>query len=164
MSQITKLHRERPRDRFVRCSLWIAVVSLVAAWLLGDFAPTELFSERRLANLSRFLGEIRPYPLQGEAWDWAVFWTWARDLFRDRGAEAIQATLAIAVLAIVLAASLGSALALGAARNLCTAEPYVNGGPTPSRSTRLAWRLITTGTRWLLVALRVMPEYLLAFL
>ena len=125
---------------------------------------SELFSERRLANVERFASEVRPYPLQGVDWDWGVFWSWAGDLMSDRGWSAMVSTLAISVLAVVLAAMVGYALALPAARNLASPEPFAAAGREPSRSQRWAWASVVAMTRAVLIFLRSLPEYVWAFL
>jgi len=154
----------RPRSRFLKISLLLLGLFMIAAWFLGDFHPADAFSAHRLRNLDRFLEEVRPYPLQGRAWDWGIAARWAGAILTDRGAEAALATLAIAVLAIVLAAGFSFGLSLLAARNFATAEPFLSGGRAPSRLVRSGWRLAVAVTRLLLIFLRALPEYVWAFL
>ena len=61
----------RPRDTFLRRSLVFAVTLMAGAWLFGGFDWGDLASPRRLRNLERFAGELRPFPLQGQVWDWS---------------------------------------------------------------------------------------------
>ena len=158
------LWRSRPRSRFVRASLWLGLGLMLFSWMLGEFDWLDLFSERRKQNLARFLVEVRPYPLQGETWDWGVAWRWASDLFTKRGREAMGTTLGISVLAIVLAGAASVFLSLPAARNFATAEPFAPAGRPASRGVRGVWALLCGATRIVLIAMRSIPEYLAAFL
>ncbi|MDP6977039.1 MAG: ABC transporter permease subunit [Myxococcota bacterium] len=162
--RIEVLWQERPRDRFVRASLLAGATVMVAAWGLGDFDWSDLFSARRQANLARFLEGVRPHPLQGVAWDWGGAWTWARDLFAARGAGAMATTLGISVLAISLAGLVSLVLSLPSARNFATVDPFAAPRPGTSRGLRFGWALIRRSTRGALIAMRSIPEYLAAFL
>lgn len=162
--EIRRLYRARPRSLFLRASAAAMLLVVAGAWLYGDFAAAELFSERRLSNLERFLGELRPYPLQGERFDLAVATRWAVDLLRERGLEATVTTLALSVAAIVLAAAGALLLAPLAARTLATPEPFLPGPRPPGRRTRWFWRSVVAATRSVLILLRSIPEYVLAFL
>ena len=161
---IESLWRERPRDRFVRASLGAAFMLMLAAWLAGGYDWGDLFSARRAINLQRFAEEIRPHPLQGEEWDWGVAWRWSSDLFEAKGRQAVGATVAISLVAIVLAALGGALLALPAARNFALSEPFLPTLGEPSRARRWLWKGITTTARAGLTLLRAMPEYVVAFL
>jgi phosphonate transport system permease protein len=134
------------------------------AWVVGDFDWGDLLSERRQANFARFLVEVRPFPLQGIEWDNAVAWVWARDLFLARGSEAVLTTLAISILAILLAGGTSLLFSLPASRNFATAEPFLPLGKPPSASLRAMWSVIRNVTRVWLMLLRAIPEYLAAFL
>lgn len=161
---IDALAATRPRDRFVRRSLAALLLLLAGSWVVGGFDAGEAFSERRLRNLARFLQEVRPFPLQGRDWDTGVALGWARDLLADRGYRAALHTLAISILAIVLAAAAGIPLSVLAARTLATPEPYLPGGRPPGRAVRAGWRVLSAATRALLIGVRSVPEYLWAFL
>ena len=104
---VRELWHRRPRNQFVRASLWGGLALMIASWMLGGFDWADLYSARRQANFARFLVEARPFPLQGVTWDWAIAWSWASDLFADRGAEAARTTLGISLLAILLAGAIG---------------------------------------------------------
>jgi phosphonate transport system permease protein len=164
------LRRARPRSRLLSTSLVLLLLLVVWAWTAGDFDFRDLASAERGANLERFLvEEVRPYPLRETGWDPDVFLGWMTGLWTERGGPGVLATLAIAVLAIALAGAFAVVLAPFAARNLATAKPFAFGGPelaagTVSTRRRLAWRLLTGGTRALLILLRAIPEYVWAFL
>lgn len=162
--ELRRLHRERPRRRTAR---WTAVALLVLAalsWFSGDFHLADLYGPSRQDNVSRFLGELRPYPLQGKAWDWGVAAGWARQILSERGLEATAATAAISIVAIVLAALAGLVLCLPAARSFATAEPYLPAPRPPSWPRRLVWRGFVTTVRAALILLRSLPEYVWAFI
>jgi phosphonate transport system permease protein len=131
---------------------------------LGDFAWSEFLTERRLRNLARFLGEVRPYPLQDQPWSWTVAWAWGTELLEREGWEAARATLAISILAILLAGLGGFAFALPAARNFATAEVFLPDGRPSLRLLRTFWAVTLRATRVLLMLLRSIPEYVWAFL
>ena len=161
---VRELWKSRPRDRFVRVSLMVFVALLTVPWVAGGFDFADAFSAQRAANFERFLAEVRPFPLQGQDWDWGIAAAWAGDLLDDRGYRAALSTLAISLVAIVLAALAGLLLALPAARNFATAEPFAPAGRPPSTARAWFWRSVVALTRFLLTLLRALPEYIWAFL
>ena len=161
---IGALRRSRPRSAFLRLS-GVAVAALtIVSWSIGSFAVGDLASERRLRNLQRFLRELWPHPLQGREFDAAVAWTWMRDVMADRGLAAAAATLAISILAIVLAGLAAALLCLPAARNYATPDPFAPSLQTPGVGRRAWWYAVMAGSRTLLVFARAVPEYIWAFL
>jgi phosphonate transport system permease protein len=161
---VRALWRQRPRSRFARASLWALVALGVGSWFLGDFDVAGLFSERKMANLKRFLGEVVPKPLRGRAWDGDVFLEWFGGIFSAKAGPAAVTTLAISVAAIVLSGLCAWVLAFPAARTFAVPEPFLPGGRAPTALARWGWRAVRGGTRFLLVALRAIPEYVWAFL
>jgi phosphonate transport system permease protein len=161
---IRALYRRRPRSVFLRVSC-AAIIALVAlSWGSGGFAADEFLSERRLRNLQRFLTELRPHPLQGREFDIAVAWQWARDILADRGLAAAGATIAISMLAIVLAAAGAALLCLPAARNFAEPDAFSVSLRPPPPAKRALWRSLMTGSRAVFVFARAVPEYIWAFL
>jgi phosphonate transport system permease protein len=158
---LARLHRERPRSPFIRASIAAGAALVIASWLTLDVSLPDLLSERRLANLRRFLGELVPYPLRGAGFDPIGLATWAGELLVDRGFEAALITLAIAAAAIALAAAVAVAVALPAARNMASEDPFL-GAAYSARP--LKWRLLSGATRSALILARGLPEYVLAFL
>lgn len=162
--EIRRLYRRRPRSRFARAS-GLALLALVAvSWANRDLWPGGFFSERRLANLERFLGELRPYPLQGKPFDLGVAASWAGEILSDKGAAAAGVTLAMSVAAIVLAALWGLVMTFTAARTLATPEPYLPGPRQPAPWHAGLWRLLVGSTRLVLIFIRAIPEYVWAFI
>ncbi len=161
---VDQLWRERPRDPFVRGSVAVISLLMITAWWVGSFDWLDLLSERRQANLDRFIVEMRPYPLQGVDWDWGVAWDWARDIMASRGTKAMGMTLGISIVAIGLAGLASVLLSLPSARNFATAEPFVRSTRQAPASLRFAWTFVRQTTRAALVAMRSIPEYLAAFL
>ena len=159
-----QLRQDRPRSRLARSTVVALLVLVVFAWFSGDFDVGSLFTERSAANMDRFLGELRPFPLQGKAWDHAVAWQWLREALAGRGLDAMLATLALSVAAIALAGLFGGLLSMPAARNVANPEPFLPGTRAPGAAARAAWRTCMAGTRLLLVFLRAIPEYVWAFL
>ena len=124
--------------------LFLLALLTVYSWSSGSIDIVGLFSERRMANLERFLTkDIVPYPLRNaDAIDRVVFelgfgeqlsyagiaakalFTWWHEVMLERGYEAALATVAISVLAIVLAAILSWCFAPLAASNVSTRRPF----------------------------------------
>ncbi len=163
-AEVQRLRRLRPRDRFARGSGLALLFLTLLAWSSSGLRSAEGFSERRQQNLQRFLGELRPYPLQGRDFDVAVAFEWASEIMREKGWEAAGTTLAMSVAAIVLAALAGLALTLTSARTYATPEPYLPGPRPPSRVHRWMWRAVVGGTRLVLILIRSIPEYVWAFI
>lgn len=163
-AEVRELLRRRPRDRFRRGSALLLAGLAVYSWSTGGFALDQVVSARRLENLRRFLGEVRPYPLQvGDAGPGAVL-DWALAVLRGTGWDAVLATLAISIVAIVLAALGAAAAALTASRSLASPEPYLAAARPPAAASRLGWGTVVQATRALLLFLRAIPEYVWAFL
>ena len=162
--EIRKLYRRRRRSRFLRWSC-VAFASLTLyAWLSGDLETTDFLSPRHRANLQRFAGELVPYPLQGRAFDAGTALHWARELMAEKGWQAARKTLALSVSAIVLAALGALALAPAAARTFASPEPYLPAPEPPGPLRRAFWKAVVGGSRALLILLRSVPAYVLAFL
>ena len=171
---VARLHASRPRSAYLRWSSMGAGLLTAWAWWAGGFDARDLLSAQRLHNLERFVGEVRPYPLQGKAWDWGVAWDWTSTMFTDgyRGAmfempsglEAIGLTLAMSIVAIVLAGIGGVIAAFPAARTFATPSPFLPGSDRAGAATRRAWYAVLIATRAMLVFMRAIPEYVWAFL
>ncbi len=161
--EVRRLRRDRPRDAFVRRSVAGLALLGVYCWVAGGFRA-DLLTPRRLANLERFLGELRPHPLQGREWDWGVASEWALGILGDRGWEAAAATLAIAVAAMVLAGLAGALAALPAARNVASPEPFLDDPRPAGPGRRAVAASVVVVTRLVLIFLRSIPEYVWAFL
>ncbi|RMH18239.1 MAG: ABC transporter permease subunit [Acidobacteria bacterium] len=161
---IRRLYRQRPRSRFLRLSAALLLALVAYAWLGGDFGAGGMLSPRRLANVERFLGEIRPFPLQGRDFEPAIFVRWLGEVMAEKGWHAARVTLELAVAAIVLAAVGGLLLSLPAARSWATPEPYLPSPRPPGRWRRASWRAVVASARSLQILLRAIPEYVWAFL
>lgn len=164
MNTIDRLHRQRPRDRFLRLSAVAALALIAASWLLGGLLTGDAFAARRLANLRRFMGEVVPYPLQSEPWSWRVLGQWASDLWHGHLAAATIDTLAVSVAAILLAALMAAVLAPWATRTFARSDPFLPASQPPPAWVRLGWRTVVGSARLALAVLRAVPEYVWAFL
>ena len=156
--QIADLRRRRPRDRFLRGSLLVVAALVAYALIDGEFAFSDLFSEKRMAKLEQFLGRLSSPPEPGTPK--AEF----RSEILSRSGEAVMTTLWIAVASIVLAGAGASILSGFSARNLATPRPFSPTGATPSGLRKLAWRILVGITRTVLIVTRAIPEYIWAFL
>lgn len=159
-----ELRNCRPRRPFVTRSLQLFALIMVFSWLAGDFHLAEWFSDRRLDNLDRFLGEVRPWPLQGKNWETSVAWHWAVGLWRDGGGAALLATFALSLAAITGAGLLGALFSLPAARTFARPQPFLPGGRPAGKPVVWMWAFLVLATRAMLVFLRSVPEYVWAFL
>lgn len=161
---IRALRRRRPRSIFLRLTGVAMTALVIVSWWSGHFAADEILSQRRMRNLQRFLSELVPHPLQGREFDLAIAWQWARELLADRGLTAAAVTLAISMLAIVLAGAGAALLCLPAARNFATPDPFTASLRAPSVARRAFWKSMTFASRSTLVFARAVPEYIWAFL
>lgn len=161
---ISRLRRERPRRHFLRTSLLAFAALSLYAWTAGGVVTGDDFSPRRLANVQRFLGELRPHPLHGRAWSSATALEWAGELLATRAGPAALTTLAMSIVAITLAGCAALALGLPASRAVACPEPYLPDGRPPGAVRRQAWRATVGFTRALLILMRAVPEYIWAFL
>ena len=158
-AEVKRLRRSAPRNGFLRVSVALMLAVVAASWAFGGFDLADALSSRRLANLSRFLGDVRPRTGGGHG-----VATWAAELWRARGFEASLQTLALSVAAIVLAGAWALALSLPAARNVASPEPFSTPGAARGAAGRLGWRLVVGITRLALTFARAVPEYVWAFL
>ena len=162
--EIRALWRSRPRSRFLRVSILLLVALTVVVWITGDFDWSDTFSAQRAENFRAFAAQVRPFDLKDKPWDWGVVGAWIGRKLDDGGLEASINTLAIAVLAIVLASLAALLLSFPAARTFAVPHPYAPGRGSAGAALRSVWRTVLVSTRALLVLLRSMPEYILAFL
>ena len=163
-TRISELRRSRPRRLLLRISVLLLAALVVYSWLSGTFDLRDLASDRAQRNLARFLGEVRPYPLQGVGWNLSTYVIWLRETILPHAQVALGATLALSVAAICLS-GLGAALfAPLAAHALATPSPYLSGGRSPGRGSRFAWTGLVWVCRLFFVFVRSIPEYLWAFL
>lgn len=140
-----RLRRTRRRSLFQRASAAVVLLTVTWSWWFGGFCLTEPLSARRVSNLNRFLGELRPQAADA-------------DVLARRAWEASKQTLALSVAAIVLAGAAGLVLALPAARNVAAREPFSRERPGG------VWRGVVVVTRLVLMFFRAIPEYVWAFL
>ncbi len=163
-ARVAALRRGRDRSRLLRASVTGLILLSALAWIPIGLGAANLMTPRRQANLRHFLGELKPYPLRGETWNWGQAMDWAGGILAERGLEAMLITLCISVAAITLAALLGGLLALPAARNFATPEPLIRAGRRPALWHRLGWGILSHCVRLLLIFFRAIPEYVWAFL
>lgn len=162
---VRDLWRARPRSDFVRASVVAFGLLLVGCWFWVGADLGVVFSADGADDAAHFFTEeARPKPLRGKAWDWGVAADWVGAEMDVRGWSAASATLAISILAIVLAALFGGLFAWPAARTFATAEAFLPGGREPTALRRFAWQATVALTRFGLVLMRSLPEYVLAFL
>ncbi len=163
--RVVELRRGRPALGFVRASLLLFCALMAYAWLAGGLSPGDLFTAERANNLARFASEIVPYPLQqrGEL-DAGVLAAWIRERLGGERTAAVSVTLAISIAAIVLAAIVGGALSVPAARTHATPEGLLARAARRPAAARTLRAGIVLTTRALLVFLRAVPEYVWAFL
>ncbi len=181
---ITELFRCRPRDRFLRGSLWsltaLAVVSLFTGFFLeikwssdvhgfnGLFATDHVrwtFSpgewERRMTNLRRFMDDVTPAPLRGDAG--ATWRGWLGGIARY-ALPAAATTLWISVVSIVLAAMAAWLTLPLVSRAAAAARPWLNAGRPASPGMDFLWLAMRQTVKAVHVLTRAVPEVILAFI
>ncbi len=162
--RLDALYRARPRSRLLRASVYALAGLGLYAWSSGTIAVGESFGGRRMANLERFLTQdALPYPLRDGEGGLGEALTWAQAVMRERGYEAAFATIAISVLAIVLAALVSWAMAPMAAANVATRRPF-DPARDRARDDGPGWRALRLAARAAMILVRSVPEYVLAFL
>ena len=159
LAAVRALRRTRPKSRLLRRSAWGLAALALASWLSGEIRPGEMLTERRRANLVRFLSEeARPRPLR-EGGSWSDLAAWVGEVWDSVGREATLATFWISVAAIVLAGIFALGVAPLCSRSLATREPFLLGGGPRGRGWWAASGLARLGC----IALRGVPEYVFAF-
>jgi phosphonate transport system permease protein len=151
LADVVNLRRMRPKSWLLRASAAAVALLVIWSWWVGGFSASEMLAPRRLANLSRFVDEVRPHRIHNP-------------LLARRAWEASRQTLALSVAAIVLAGSAALLLSLPAARNVASPEPFGASAGLVWLSRRRAWRAVVVATRLLLMFFRAIPEYVWAFL
>lgn len=156
---VTALWKSRGRSWFLRASMSLLMIGVVAGWMSEDQWGAGVSWEQRMRNLDRFTDELVPHPIREADGDWSIFGAWFNGKMSDGGTEAVWRTFHLGTAAILLAGALALVGILFAARTLAAPDPRgVREGGTRFRE-------------WLGVALRgasmlarAMPEYILAFL
>ncbi|MGI8601643.1 MAG: PhnE/PtxC family ABC transporter permease [Verrucomicrobiales bacterium] len=152
------------RNRFVRASVVIIVLLMTWAWGSGLFGIESAGGGRGLANIQRFWREIRPWPVQQGNGSLTAVIEWAQVLLANQGLRAALNTLAMSIVAIVLAAVLSWLFLPFAARNLASAHPFLPSSRSNSAGAVWFWRAVVGVARLGLVFARAIPEYIWAFL
>lgn len=164
-AEIDRLRRSRPRSLLVRWSVAALAALILYSWLCGEVEVSDLLQARRVGDLAGFIGqELVPLPLRDREFEWRILRDWAGGILESRGGTALGATLAISVLAAVLAGLAGLAFCLPAARTWMNAEPFLPSGRGAEWPRRLVTGAVVRGTRGLLLFLRAIPEFVWAYL
>lgn len=156
---LKELWGARGRSWFLRISVSLLALGMVAGWLTEDRWGAGISWEQRMRNLDRFTDEMVPHPIREKDGDWSIFGAWFNGKMSDEGAEALWRTFHLGTSAIMLAGGLALVAILFAARSLASRNPRgvrEDGG---------IWReglgsLLRGGA----MMARAMPEYILAFL
>lgn len=163
-AEIADLHRRRPMRRFLRLSCIALLLLTVWAWLGGTFNFSDFGTERSARNIARFLRDVRPYPLQGIAWDTGTYLEWIRQTLGSDAISAMLATLAMSIVAIAIAGAAAGLFAWPAARNWASAEPFLPSSRAPRAVLRFTWSVVPFVARAFLIFVRAIPEYIWGFL
>ncbi|MFT5048667.1 MAG: phosphonate transport system permease protein [Chlamydiales bacterium] len=165
-NEITRLHRDRPRSRLLRVSLLILTLLGLGSWLWTAVGAIDMFGARRLTNLRRFVAhDAMPYPFRDGEFSWRGLGDWIATIWEAQARAGATSTLWIAVVAILIAGSLALPLALLGARVLAASDPFLPGGIAGQGESRWTLRrTLALLVRSACVAMRAIPEYVLAFL
>ena len=157
-ARMRALRAQRPKQRLATATLWFFGIAAGVAcgslsWTFGRmFAPADQ------PGMLRFLTQdAKPFPLREEGSSWSDLGPWLWKIWDTMGREALWTTLAIAVAASALAGLFGLLIAPLTNQKLMSRRPYELGAP--HQSAKLASLM-----RSLCVAMRGIPEYILAFL
>jgi hypothetical protein len=82
---VARLRNEAPRNWFLRGSVALVLVLVVCAWAFGGFEWGDALAPRRVANLSRFLHDVVPYPARTADRQHETLGGWTTDLRGRRG-------------------------------------------------------------------------------
>lgn len=160
--EIARLWRQRPKNKLARWSIFVMILIVAYAWFCGEIKIVDLFSATRMENLHRFLTvDIIPYSLRngdGNVWKWI-------SSISERGLPGLFITVAMSVIAMVIAGAIAFFLCLPAARTFMTSDPF----SIAQRRKKLTPRifLFQAGmslTRFLFLFMRSIPEYVWAYL
>lgn len=153
--------------RWLAASGWVLAAGIVWAWTTGGFGWDDMDGGRRLENMRRFAREILPWPIQRGVGSWQTVTTWGHSLLFNGphpGWAATVNTLALSVVAVVLAAALSWLLVPFAARTLATPHPFLNSSAATNPLRRWGWKAVVAVARLLLIFGRAIPEYVWAFI
>jgi len=155
------LWKGRPKWRFLRGSIFVAIMMVMMAWWGGESLESGLSVERRAVNFERFLERAQPWPVQqGEGWGAVPGWVGERLV--GKGWEGMWRTFLMASCGAILAAVAAGVMVFFAVRTLAESRPL--GDKADVKGGR-KWRsFMARGVRWFFVLLRSIPEYVLAFL
>lgn len=163
--RVRQLYRDRPKSWFLRWNVLALLAVIAVAWLQLDVNLGEVFSERRLKNLKRFVEQdAYPLPLRDQPFSLSALQDWVAGIWHDKGAEATLATLSISIVAIIMAGAAAITLVFPASRNVATREPFLPAGRSTSALRRWKWTALTGAVRAAFIVARAIPEYILAFL
>lgn len=167
---VQELWRKRPRSRLLRLSAWAVTLLVAAAWGFSDIDFGEMFNDRRLGNLERFVETralppmLRPGSEAAGVGEETSLGAWIGEQMSLYGWRGLGTTLCISVLAIVLAGGAGAMLGAFGARNLMSAHPFVPHATAGHGDCSHALDRVAATVRVLCILLRAIPEYIWAYL
>ena len=153
-SSIDELRKARGQSGFLFATAVALTLLAATAWIGGTVDLSDFASSRRASNLARFVSVDAMPPVVRDAPPGdklSTAFSWAAERIGSRYLSAAGATLAVAVVAAILAALFGAALAPFTARSMDAAPPVTR-------------RVVSRFVRFVCVLLRAVPEYMLAFL
>lgn len=156
---LTDLWKGRGRSTFLRASLVLIFLGMIAGWVTEDHWGAGVKWEQRVKNLERFGGELVPYSVREAHGDWSQLTPWIESKMSAEGAEAVWRTFHLGTSSILLAGAISLVVILASARTLASRAPR---GIRIGRGVlREAFGMFFRGSAMLA---RAMPEYILAFL
>jgi len=154
------------RSRWLQATGWTLAAGVGWAWISGGFGLDDMEAAQRAENLRRFGREILPWPVQQGRGSWDTVTAWAGNLLfagPNPGLKAALNTLAMSIVAIVLAGGLAWLLLPLAARSLATPHPFLPSSAHTNPLVRWGWKGVVAVSRIALVFGRAVPEYVWAF-
>lgn len=163
-TDLQELKASRSRPVFIWASMLVLMACAICSWVYVLLNSIEWWSPKRVENFNRFLGEIKPWPVQ-EGNGWGSVWSWVSDLWSSQGKRGVIITLWISIGSVVMAGFLSVVLAPLCSRILAVARPYkkINGDNLNEKSS-VGWLGVRFICRLFLMLVRSIPEMILAFI
>ena len=165
MDPVKSLYERRERSVFVPVSALLLLLLGIGAWwfVVEESAGSVLTWEQREQNVTRFLDEARPYPMQeGKGYPEVKEWLWK--LLDEKAFDAAWLTVCFAAVSVFLSTLFSLVTLPFASRNLVASNPLGIPGREKGWLSHSYWGVIRVVTRFCYLLSRTIPEYVLVFL
>ena len=160
---LSSLKKSRPRWILLRLIPITLGICTIAAWFTGPPLNAYHSATSRWERTEKFFHQLTPEPLRNSG-DSADSIQWAKQLWNERGAEALLETLVMATMAILLSAFACYLIVPWASRAIANKSPFGVRTPKLKLIRGLFWWLLGLLTRFIFILTRAIPEYILAYI